>query len=154
MLNDRLSPLVSILAHLLQGPKTSRPKEIHFLYATKCDGDLDRQKILFLPRLMDRIAIEEDPNVTLGLFLSGLDGYDDGVVEHGQLPNRTFARRISQSDLLRAIDGYGLRQDSSTGRSRTLCYVCGPPKMTDEIVEFLQSQPGMAKERVMCEKWW
>ena len=37
----------------------------------------------------------------------------------------------------------------------TLAYICGPPTMTDELVELLQSVPGMEEEgRVLCEKWW
>lgn len=130
-----------------------RPREVHFVYATKASSDLDPQKILFLPRLQDLIAAESDPNVSLSLFLTGTG--DGGVIEHGRLPNRTFGRRITEPDLVRAIDGFkepvfGAKHD----RANTACYVCGPPKMTDEIVEFLRKQEGMAEERVLCEKWW
>lgn len=142
-----INPLISIFSHLIRG--RSRPKEIHFLYGTKTDPKLCPQKILFLPRLMDLAGIEGDPKVTLSLFLTGTGS--EGPIEHGKFPNRTFARRMGEKDLVQAIDGYG-QEDGD--RSSTLCYVCGPAKMTDETVAFLQKQQGMEKDRVLCEKWW
>lgn len=146
-----INPLISIFSHLVRSAR--RPREIHFVYGTKATSELDPQSILFLPRLMDLVAAADDKKVTLSLFLTGTG--DAGRIEHGKLPNRTFAGRISESDLVRAIDGY---QDSPFGaehdRQRTLCYVCGPPKMTDEYVDFLRRQAGMTEDRVLCEKWW
>lgn len=102
---------------------------------------------------MDLVAAASDPKVSLSVFLTGTG--QSGTIEHGQLPNRTFARRLSKDDLLPALDGY----TQETGypdrdRSGTVCYVCGPPAMTDELVSFLVQQPGMAEDRVLCEKWW
>ncbi|KAK4545581.1 hypothetical protein LTR36_002931 [Oleoguttula mirabilis] len=98
---------------------------------------------------MDLVAAAADSNVTVSLFITGTG--DEGRIEHGKLPNRTFARRISEADLVGAIDGY---QKSIYGaehdRQRTLCYVCGPPKMTDEYVGFLRHQPGMAEDRSLA----
>ena len=91
-----------------------------------------------------------DIGVTLGLFVTDTGG--DGFTEYGKLPNKTYLRRIKTSDLVQALDGYS--SGSQSDRSRTVCYVCGPPKMTDEFVAFLVQQPGMAGERVLCEKWW
>jgi len=123
------------------------------VYATRGNAELDSQSILFLPRLMDLVGIENDANVTLSLYLTGTG--DDGIIEHGKFPNRTFGRRITERDLSRALDGY---KDSLYGaeydRQGTLCYICGPPKMTDEVVALLSAQPGMTEERVLCEKWW
>ena len=81
---------------------------------------------------MDLVAAEADPNVTLSLFLTGTG--DEGPIEHGKLPNRTFGRRIAEADLVRAIDGY--KQNvfgAGHDRKNTVCYVCGPQKMTDEV---------------------
>lgn len=102
---------------------------------------------------MDLHGIANDHGITLSLFLTGTG--DDGQIDHGNFPNRTFGRRITESDLVRALDGYreslyGAEHD----RQGTVCYVCGPQKMTDQFVDFLGKQPGMAKERVLCEKWW
>ena len=99
------------------------------------------------------IAAAGDPNVTLSLFLTGT-GYE-GTIEHGKLPNSSYARRLSEADLFSAIDGYkkgiyGPEHD----RQGTVALVCGPPTMTDSIVGVLRRQPGMAENRVLCEKWW
>ena len=142
-----INPLISIFSHLIRS--RSRPREIHFLYSTKADSDMDPQRILFLPRLMDLVAAEADPQVNLRLFLTGTGS--EGPVEHGKFPNQTILRRMTQHDLTCAIDGYG---PENRDRSGTVCYVCGPAKMTDETVDFLQKQNGMNQERVLCEKWW
>lgn len=102
---------------------------------------------------MDLIAAASDANITLSLFLTGTG--QTGRIEHGQLPNRTFAGRIGESDLMRAIDGHC--EHASPGKAHrdgTLCYVCGPSAMTDEFVSFLSGCEGMSEERVLCEKWW
>ncbi|EME88378.1 uncharacterized protein MYCFIDRAFT_185089 [Pseudocercospora fijiensis CIRAD86] len=149
-----INPLISIFTYLIRTPAPLRPPEIHFVYTTKAEPDLDPQRILFLPRLMDLVAAAADPaNVTLSCFLTGVG--DDGYIEHGKLPNRTFARRIADHDLLKALDGYkasvfGAEHD----RKNTVCYVCGPPQFTDVQVQFLRSQAGMSEDRVLIEKWW
>lgn len=147
------SPLISIFTTLVRMPAQLRPPEMHFVYSTKTDPDLDVQKILFMPRLMDAIAMAADPNVTLAAFLTGLG--NEGIIEHGKLPNRTYGRRFQEEDLVKALDGY---KTSGFGpehdRKNTVAYVCGPPKMTDEVVANLRSQPGMSDDRVLCEKWW
>jgi len=102
---------------------------------------------------MDLVAAAADANITLSLFLTGTG--EEGKIEHGKFPNRTFARRISEADLVRALDGYKANlYGAEHDRQGTVCYVCGPQKMTDEFVNFLRQQPGMAEERVLCEKWW
>lgn len=139
------SPLISIFTYLARLPPQMRPAEIHFLYSTKTNHDLDPQTILFLPRLMDLVAIAADPNVTLSCFLTGLG--DEGAIEHGKLPNRTFGRRLIEADLVRAL---GPAHD----RQNTVSYVCGPAKMTEEIVDVIRRQEGMDDDRVLLERWW
>ena len=39
-------------------------------------------------------------------------------------------------------------------RKGAVVYICGPQKMTDEIVEGLKQKEGMGDDRVYCEKWW
>ena len=145
------SPLISMFSHLIRS--AIRPREIHFVYGTRAPAEIDVMNILFLPRIMDLVAAADDVNVTVSLFLTGTG--DHGSIEHGKLPNRTFARRFGEADLISAIDGY---QNSPYGvesaRDGTLCYVCGPPTMTDEVVDLLKKQPGMSERRVLCEKWW
>lgn len=143
--------MISIFSHLIRS--TTRPKEINFIYGTRATAELDASKVLFLPRLMDLVAAADDPNITLSLFLTNTG--DEGLIEHGRFPNRTFGRRFTEADLVRALDSYknnvfGAEHD----RAGTLCYVCGPPKMTDEFVDVLKRQKGMSEDRVLCEKWW
>ena len=99
---------------------------------------------------MDLTAAAADTKVSLSLFLTGTG--EHGPIDHGKFPNRTFARRITTPDLIRALGGYN--EERTHDRSRTVCYVCGPSSMTDEFVAALTRQPGMAEERVLCEKWW
>ncbi|WPG97812.1 oxidoreductase nad-binding domain-containing protein 1 [Acrodontium crateriforme] len=146
-----VNPLISMFSHLIRA--THRPREIHFLYGTKASPEIDPQKILFLPRLMDLCAATSDPNVTLSLYLTGTG--DQGKIEHGKLPNRTFARRISEADVVGALDGfkastYGAEHD----RLDTICYICGPSQFTDGFVDMIKNQPGMTEARVLREKWW
>lgn len=44
-------------------------------------------------------------------------------------------------------------EDADVHPKDTVCYLCGPPKMTDEFVEVLRALLG-EKERVIFEKWW
>lgn len=142
---------MSIFSHLISA--TRRPREIHFLYSTKLGSVIDPQRILFLPRLMDLISAAADPNVTLRLFLT--DVCDNWIPELDRFPNNTFIRRIETHDLLAAVDGYQKRLCTQGYiREKTVCYVCGPAKMTDDIVKFLKDQEGISEDRVLCEKWW
>jgi NAD(P)H-flavin reductase len=154
-----INPLISILSHLIQLHPSQRPEEIHFLYGSKTsESEPDPQTILFLPRLMDLVSAAAEPlDVTLSLFLTGPTGYEDGEkIEHGKLPNRTWARRIGKRDLVGALDGWRGSSSNAAGEGRegTVCYVCGPQKMTDEIVEMVGKVEGMNADRVLCEKWW
>lgn len=36
----------------------------------------------------------------------------------------------------------------------TVCYLCGPPWMTDELVGVLRGLLGDGQKRVFFEKWW
>ncbi len=139
---------MSIFSHLIRS--RHRPREIHFVYGTKAEAEIDASRILFLPRLMDLIAAADDRNVTLRLFLTGTG--DEGRIEHGKLPNRTSAGRMTKKDVLRAVDGY--EDTDAKKRRNTVCYICGPPRMTDQFVAFLSKEPGLSPERVLCEKWW
>ncbi|KAK4980931.1 hypothetical protein LTR28_011983 [Elasticomyces elasticus] len=144
----RNSPLISILAHLAQSPAERRPKRIHFLYSTRPPPASSPDvvaAVLFLPRLVRlRELLEETGTRTeLSLFLTGVE---EPPTSGAGWPRGTRVGRITRGDLLEAVG-------EVAGRAGTLAYVCGPPRMTDQVVEFLQGQEGM-KGRVLCEKWW
>lgn len=44
--------------------------------------------------------------------------------------------------------------DGKAGPKDTICYVCGPPKMTDELVDVARGLMGSEKDSVFFEKWW
>lgn len=116
------------------------------MYGTKATGSPIRaSSILFLPRIMDLIQTAEDPNVSLDLFLTGRSRKDVG--SGIGLPEGVTCGRITEAALEAAL---GKEND----REQTVCYVCGPPRMTDSFVDYLRSQKGMDENRVLCEKWW
>jgi NAD(P)H-flavin reductase len=133
------SPLISMLSHISNSSSTTKNSKITFLYTTKTasTSTLAPNNILFLSRLQQ---VEESfaGKMNLQLFITGSRSGDDAI----QLP-QTFNRRIEGKDLLAAVGG---------GKHGTVCFVCGPPGMTDEFVEFLGELVG--KEKVFCEKWW
>ena len=63
------------------------------------------------------------------------------------MPVIAWTHRINDIALSSAV---GNKDDAK----HTVFYVCGPPTMTDEIVQYLKDQPNVAPERVLCEKWW
>ncbi len=118
------------------------PQEVRVLYTSRM-SESGRSDFLFGTRLR-RICC-------LGLSRTQfrLQFYVTG--EHQLLPERVRAqwqqRRINHDDLIEAI---GSRED----RVGVVCYVCGPPAMTDDFVSVLRHAEGMDEHRVLCEKWW
>lgn len=66
---------------------------------------------------------------------------DDNNVSDSRPPIRVHGQRISKDDL-----------DPKPQQEDTVYYICGPPAMTDEFVQYLE--PVAGKERVLYEKWW
>lgn len=136
------SPLISIVAHLHQ--TDTLPPQVEFIYATKSiDGE-----ILFADRLL-HIASNRPQQVKLHFFLTGSQSGGAAALQDSRLAELAISpsyRRLNTKDVLEAL--------SSSGREQTVCYVCGPPQMTDELVDLLRGQEGMSADRVLCEKWW
>lgn len=124
-----------------------RPSSIRFVYATKVEeGPIDGDRILFLSRLTELVKAANHPGVRLDLYLTGCSQSD---VDKGRnLPAQAHVGRITDADLDAALG------DDMAGRTSTVCYVCGPPRMTDTFVETLATRDGMDRDRVLCEKWW
>ena len=123
------------------------PPSIRFLYSSKVPtSSTSLESILFFPRLREIFHSYGSDQRGLELFLTGAppgDQSSDGSEEHIKI----HSRRITHFDLVEAL---GLPAE----RGRTVCYVCGPPAMTDEFVECMQKAPGMSAHQVLCEKWW
>lgn len=60
------------------------------------------------------------------------------------------SRRIKRQDLQATVIG----EDAEVNPKETVCYMCGPQRMTDEFVDVLRGLLGGEKERVLFEKWW
>jgi NAD(P)H-flavin reductase len=135
------SPLISILDHLDR--TETLPPKVSFLYSTKAgEMSLDMNRILFLSKLVD-VESRLKPRVSITLFITDMMGKKEAF--HGMFPQYQ-GRRLSEADLAGALRGGDTQ--------RTVCYVCGPPTMTDQTVSFLVAQQGMVGARVLCEKWW
>lgn len=106
----------------------------------------DVKEILFLDRL-NKIFCR--PSQDLRLYLTG-DGLPKGDLQP-QGPEypcvHLSRRRFLPDDLINCLP-------SPERRRNTVVYVCGPPQMTDEVVDFLKGLEGMLEQRVLCEKWW
>ena len=114
---------------------------------------LDRLKDIFVPAHFKRY---EFPAISkkLNLYLTGIapenqarihDTAVRGYAAHDRL--RVYERRFTHAEI---IDSLGPEEK----REGTVVYVCGPPSMTDEVVEALRNAEGMSEQRVLCEKWW
>ena len=120
-----------------------KPAKACILYSTKVDKKLvHSNKILFLDRLKN--YEEHHPErMLVTLFITG----DYEKLEDPEELHWHFTRRLTKADVLTVLGDFDKRQ-------RTVCYVCGPPSMTDELVHFLLSLNGLEASRVLCEKWW
>ncbi|KAK3045953.1 hypothetical protein LTS18_013512, partial [Coniosporium uncinatum] len=141
-------PLISMISHIDRSAVW--PQRVHFLYATKIsDSTTAISQVLFLDRLVD-IAKRNPGRFTLSLFVTGEPAnFVDAQI--GKLANdagvHLMQRRLTLDDVTKAVGRSDERKDA-------VAYVCGPPKMTDEIVEHVQKLDRMERRRVFCEKWW
>lgn len=149
-----------MLSHLNNESQTdTHPLNIHFFYSTRLPQghnsaitDTALDQILFLPRLRQILRSQlqaQRLRISLDLFLTDL-------APSGDLPESPsdlviHPRRLSERDLRLAVKG----ADETLDPRDTVCYVCGPPQMTDEMVELLKGILGVGGEqRVFFEKWW
>ncbi|MCJ1373380.1 hypothetical protein MMC20_004608 [Loxospora ochrophaea] len=148
-----INPLLSILSSL---PSNS-PLKVHLLYTTRLPTPSSPlTSILFLSRLQ---SLTPSPLSIFSLYLTSSSVLDSTTDDPSPTPNPTkhdpplaginiHTRRLQPSDLLFAL---GHTQQE---RARTLCYVCGPKQMTNDVVQVLSGAEGMVPERVLCERWW
>ena len=123
--------------------------EVQFLYSTKLPppppirSELHPEDILFLPKLMEIDSLRLQ-SFRLELFVTNTDDKNESMIK--LLPEH-HPRRMTQDDILKALG-------DPEQRESTVCYICGPPQMTDETVTFVSDLEGMEGSRVLCEKWW
>lgn len=152
------SPLISMISHICQDNPSL---EVSLLYSTKLPSyNLDISELLFLPQILDLFRTRRTRFLELfftgtwdGTLLSSGDDFIRKLIVQPELDRKDYVpyvvrtRRIQKSDLLRALG-------PTDERSSSVFYVCGPPEMTDSVVEQLRESEGVERERVLCEKWW
>jgi ferredoxin-NADP reductase len=156
-----LNPFLSILRSLdpsssssssssSSGRRRILPPRVTLLLASK------ESEVYCLDRL-ESLSYLSDSDVTVYLSPS------ESSEEEGGTLNTRFGverRRLQMEDVRRAIvAGTSPSSSIGDGRERTLVYVCGPPPLTDEVVQFLLAKEteggaGMFEKRVRFEKWW
>ena len=142
---------------------------VRFLYTTRIPQYQPKiTEILFLSRLSSifqssslKNSRRDEERGRLELYLTG--GYTGRLTspnvsqnsvdekEYLKVENATpytYFRRIKDDDLQSAVGS------DKQARESSLYYVCGPPEMTDYIVEYIRKQDSVDPERVLCEKWW
>ncbi|OJD15652.1 hypothetical protein AJ78_04113 [Emergomyces pasteurianus Ep9510] len=172
-----INPLISMLSYIFKNPSTlPHSPAIHLLYSTKCPTTLRHgediskhlDQILFFPRLrgiLDSQQQKQQGDMHEGghqILRLHLHLYITNLHEISPNPPSNFAlhnRRISMLDLHEVIGGKreAVRDWGSSNGGRTVCYLCGPPDMTDKFVAGVEKVLGAGVGRdksVFCEKWW
>lgn len=88
-------------------------------------------------------------NISLDLFLTSASASQISFKSPADLT--IHSRRINDQDLHSAL----VNARDKVVPKETVAYVCGPPVMTDELVEKLQKAlEEDGTQRVFFEKWW
>ncbi|EUC33135.1 hypothetical protein COCMIDRAFT_88797 [Bipolaris oryzae ATCC 44560] len=160
-----INPMMSMMTYINQNYPNL---EVRFLYSTKVPSrETDPSEVLFLQDVLDlfripRFKVTKD---RLELFFTGTwDGSEMGTNEGDlihplmslTLPQIDSATEVPVCAWTHRIDDIAL--SSAVGNRKeaqsTVFYVCGPPAMADEMVEFIKGQENVDPQRVLCEKWW
>jgi len=155
------SPLISILSHLNNNESNTslpNPTNIQVLYSTRlpkptpASTETTLDQILFLSRLRQITQSQcQSHRLRIGLDLFITDLPDNSSLRTAPpVDISVHPRRISREDLDVAIRG----ADASVKAEETVCYLCGPPGMTDDFVGVLRELLGDGQERILFEKWW
>jgi len=119
------------------------PQEVRVLYTSRV-SESDHAAFLFGNRLRKIASSLSRPQFRLQFYVTGEQQLL--LPKKGRI--RWRQRRIDHDDLKEAIGR------NPEDRISVVCYVCGPPAMTDDFVNFLRRADGMEERRVLCEKWW
>lgn len=140
-----INPLISILSHLAAEAEVSF--HVTFIYSFRHPGAGSDEKILFEERLQEIFGVgnvkgELEIHRTPGRAQSD-DKQDIRVSEMVVFRDR----RVVEKDIFKALGPVA-------SRGGTICYICGVPTMTDQFVETVVNAEGMARDRVLFERWW
>jgi len=107
------------------------------------------EDVLFATRLRD-IAAERVGSMTLDFYMTRGEPVGSGSPSEPLFSRDNVSIRDGKMRKVEIEEALGPVEE----RGETVCYVCGPQKMTDEIVEMVGKVERMDRERVLCEKWW
>jgi len=143
-----INPFMSMLSSISE--TLNAEFQVEVLYSLRDPGmgrSLD--EMLFVERIgkiLQKLNSGSGRRGPLKLFLTkGLE--KSGVLEGNGFQTRFIGRRIEEADLISALG-------TVKERAGTVVYICGPPRMTDELVDIAKKAEGMDERHVLCEKWW
>ncbi|KAL4865689.1 hypothetical protein BDV12DRAFT_187975 [Aspergillus spectabilis] len=156
-----INPLISMLSHLNNNDESTglyHPSlDINILYSSKLpeasSPESALNQILFLQRLREIVRSQSQSHrlrITLSLFLTNLEDQSSPLLIQPPKDLTIHPRRINHNDLRKTVSG----TNGKFSPSETVCYVCGPPQMTDETVNTVTNLLNGQKDRVFFEKWW
>lgn len=138
-----VNPLVSMLSYIAEGNEQG-VGDVRFIYASKLPRSGKLSDIVFLDRITSLFG-EGKVKGEVKLFVTAAGSavsQETSSINGAQV--EVQARRLTMEDVEAAI---GDREDQGT-----VVYVCGPPTMTDELVEKLAAV--VDPQRVLTERWW
>ncbi|PON23159.1 hypothetical protein TGAM01_v207932 [Trichoderma gamsii] len=144
-----VNPLMSMLSYIAEGQgQDATGLDVSFIYASKLPATGNLLDIVFLDRIT-RAFGEGTVKGKVTLFITAAG--DSAAPQQQQetryingAPVEIQPRRLTVADINEVIGG--------EDHEGTVVYVCGPPPMTDELVEKLAAV--MDSRRVLTEKWW
>lgn len=141
-----VNPLISMLSYIAEGHEQNAALDVSFMYASKFPASGNISDIVFLDRIT-RAFGEGKVKGEVKLFITAAGN----ALSHQQetryingAPVEIQSRRLTVADIMAAI--------GSENHEGTVVYVCGPPPMTDELVEKLATV--MDSRHVLTERWW
>ncbi|KAH6603338.1 hypothetical protein Trco_008113 [Trichoderma cornu-damae] len=138
-----VNPLMSMLSYIAASKERDAPA-VSFLYASRLPRSGNLSDVLFLGRIA-RLFGEGKVKGEMKLYVTAAGNavsQETRRIDGAQVEIQP--RRLTVADVKAAIGG--------EDREDTVVYVCGPPPMTDELVERLAAV--MDSRRVLTERWW
>jgi hypothetical protein len=144
-----VNPLMSMLSYIAEGhEQEAAALDVSFIYASKLPASGNLSDIVFLDRIT-RAFGEGKVKGKVKLFTTAPG--NNAISKQRQetryingAPVEIQPRRLTIADIKESIGG--------VDHEGTVVYVCGPPPMTDELVEKLGAV--MDSRRVLTERWW
>lgn len=143
-----VNPLMSMLSSIAEGhEQNAAALDVSFMYASKLPASGNLSDVVFLDRIT-RAFGEGRVKGKMKLFITAAG--DNAPLRQQETryingaPVEIQSRRLTVADINESIGG--------ENHQSTVVYVCGPPPMTDELVEKLAAV--MDSRRVLTEKWW